>query len=414
MDRTATREMTVHGNNNDDVRRHNLSTILGIVHRNGATPRSHLTRMTGLNRSTVAALVAELVDLGLAVEREPDPTKQVGRPSPVVTVDPRVVALAVNPEIDAVTIAVVGLSGHVRRRIRHATEHSPSVAEAVAIAESVIEALRGELDAGFRVVGIGLAVPGQVRSSDGVVRLAPHLGWVDTPIAHLLAEASGYPAFAANDAGLGAIAEWHFGAGRGAENLVYLNGGASGIGGGLIAAGVPLGGVGGFAGEFGHIRVSASAVAGAHLDSAGIAGTLESEVRLSELLAVLGLGAEHAEELETALVAAVADESAAGDAARGEVARQLGHLGTALGAAVNVLNPELVVLGGFLASLLAVDASALHESLARSALAAPLDDVSVVRAELGQNLLMVGAAELAFAPLLDDPAGFSWPARPVN
>ncbi|HEY9425099.1 MAG TPA: ROK family protein, partial [Microterricola sp.] len=198
----------MHGSNNDDVRRHNLSTILSIVHRNGATPRSQLTRMTGLNRSTVAALVAELVELGLAIEREPDATKQVGRPSPVVAVDPRVVAVAVNPEIDAVTIAVVGLGGHVHRRIRHVLEHSPSVSEAVAIAASVIAALRGELDAGFRVAGIGLAVPGQVRSSDGMVRLAPHLDWVDAPIASLLAEASGYPAFAANDAGLGAIAEW--------------------------------------------------------------------------------------------------------------------------------------------------------------------------------------------------------------
>ncbi|MET1019113.1 MAG: ROK family transcriptional regulator [Microterricola sp.] len=404
--------MAVHGSNNDDVRRHNLSTILGIVHRNGATPRSQLTRMTGLNRSTVAALVAELVELGLALEREPDATKQVGRPSPVVAVDPRVVALAVNPEIDAVTIAVVGLGGHVHRRIRHVLEHSPSVTEAVAIAESVIAALRGELDAGFRVAGIGLAVPGQVRSSDGMVRLAPHLDWVDAPIASLLSEASGYPAFAANDAGLGAIAEWHFGAGRGCRDLVYLNGGASGIGGGIIAAGAPFGGVGGFAGEFGHIRVSAVGDAGAHLDSAGIAGTLESEVRLSALLSVLGLGAEHAEDLDDALLAALADDGAPGDAARAEVARQLGHLGTALGAAVNVLNPELVVLGGFLASLLVADPAALDAALSRSALAAPREDVSVVRAELGPNLLMVGAAELAFAPLLGNPAGFGWPVSP--
>jgi predicted NBD/HSP70 family sugar kinase len=137
-------------------------------------------------------------------------------------------------------------------------------------------------------------------------------------------------------------------------------------------------------------------------------------VRLSELLSVLGLGAERAEDVEDALLAAIAEESAAGDAARAEVARQLGHLGTALGAAVNVLNPELVVLGGFLASLLAADPTALDAALSRSALAAPREDVKVVRAELGPNLLMVGAAELAFAPLLSDPAGFSWPGRSGN
>lgn len=410
----------MHGSKNDDVRRHNLATILGIVHHDGATPRSQITRLTGLNRSTVAALVAELVELGLVVEREADATKMVGRPSPLVAPVPEVVALAVNPEIDAVTIAVVGLGGHVHSRVRHATERSPGVHEAVAIAESVIESMRAELDARFRVVGIGLAVPGQVRSTDGVVRLAPHLGWVDSPVASLLADATGYPSFAGNDAALGAIAEWHFGAGRGARDLVYLNGGASGIGGGVIAHGAPLGGVSGFAGEFGHIRVSAASGGAASVDSAGIAGTLESEVRLSALLDVLGLSADRVEDLDAALSAAFAadgaegaggEENAANAAVRAEVARQLLHIGTALGATVNVLNPELIVLGGFLGSLLAVDSATLTEVLNGTALAAPREDVAVLRAELGPNLLMVGGAELAFAPLLSDPAGFAWSAR---
>lgn len=401
----------VQGSSKEDVRRHNLSTILNIVHRGGAASRARLTKQTGLNRSTIGALVGELEVLGLVSEGGADAAGLVGRPSPIVSVSERVVALAVNPEIDAVTIAIVGLGGRVQRRIRYATERSPSVAEAVNIAAAVIDGMRGELESNHRVAGVGIAVPGQVRSIDGVVRFAPHLGWVDEPVAMMLAAATGYPAFAANDAGAGAVAEWYFGAGRGRSELIYLNGGASGIGGGVIAAGEPFGGIGGFAGEFGHIRVSAGEAAS--LDSAGIAGTLESEVRLSALLAVLGLGAGEAEELGAALRGALASGGSAADAARHEVRRQLSHLATALGAAVNILNPELIVLGGFLAALLEADAGFLDEELTRSALPAAREGVSVVPAGLGPNLLMVGAAELAFRALLTDPAGFSWSGSPA-
>lgn len=388
------------GNNHDDIRRHNLSVILRLVHRGGAASRSLLTRQTGLNRSTIAALVGELVELGMVEERDPDPTNQVGRPSPIVAVSERVVALAVNPEIDAVTIGIVGLDGTVHRRIRYPTERSPSVGEAVNIAAAVIEGMRGELESRFRVIGIGVAVPGLVRAHDGLVRLAPHLGWVDEPLAEMLEQATGYPVSAANDASLGAMAERYFGAGKGLTDLIYLNGGASGIGGGVIAGGNAIGGIAGYAGEFGHTRVSS----GPAVDSAGITGTLEAEVTRSALLDVLGLESADADELEQALL------TSDSPAVRAEVERQLDYLAVALGGAINILNPQLVVLGGFLASLLAVDATRLNTAVALQALRAPYGTVRIAAAELGSNLLMIGAAELAFEQLLDDPASIAVPA----
>ncbi len=388
------------GNNYDDVRRHNLSVLLRLVHRGGAASRSTLTRQTGLNRSTIAALVAELADLGLVEEREPDATNQVGRPSPIVAVSERVVAIAVNPEIDAVTIGVVGLDGTVHRRTRYPVDRSPTAGEAVGLAARVIESLRDELRSRFHVVGIGVAVPGLVRAHDGLVRLAPHLGWVDEPLAEMLEQATGYPVFAANDASLGAMAERYFGVGRGLTDLIYLNGGASGIGGGVIAGGNPIGGIAGYAGEFGHTRVSA----GPATDSAGIAGTLEAEVTRRALLDVLGLETADADELEFALLTSDLPT------VRAEVHRQLDHLAVALGGAVNILNPQLVVLGGFLASLLAVDAQRLNDAVAAQALRAPFGTVRIAAAELGSNLLMIGAAELAFERLLEDPASIAAPA----
>ncbi|TDW30515.1 ROK family transcriptional regulator [Cryobacterium psychrophilum] len=385
------------GNNHDDVRRHNLATILRLVHRSGPLSRAALTRLTGLNRSTVSALVSELVQIGLAVEREPEASRQVGRPSPVVQVNPRVVAIAVHPEIDAVTVGLVGLDGVVHRRIRCPVERSPSATEAVNIAVAVIDGMRGELDARFDVVGVGVAVPGLVRTHDGLVRHAPHLGWVAEPFAERLSAATGYPVVAANDASLGVLAERYFGAGVGITDLVYLNGGASGIGGGLLMGGQLLGGHAGYAGEFGHAKVSE----GAAVDSAGLAGTLEAEVTRSGLLAALGLsGTTDADDLERALLGSDSPQ------VRAEVNRQLDFLAVALAGAINILNPQLVVLGGFLAALRAVDPDRLQNTVAALTLAELCEGVGIGSARLGSNQLMIGAAELAFEGVFEDPQSF--------
>jgi len=390
----------VQGNNHDDVRRHNLSTLLRLVHRSGPTSRAGLTRLTGLNRSTISALVAELTQLGVVTERQPDATRQVGRPSPVVEANSRVVALAVHPEIDAVTVGLVGLGGVVHRRIRCPVEQSPDAAEAVRLAAAVIDDLRAQLDTEFDVVGVGVAVPGLVRTTDGVVRRAPHLGWVDEPFAEQLAAASGYPVVAANDASLGVLAERYFGVGQGLTDLIYLNGGASGIGGGLLVGGQVVGGHSGYAGEFGHTRVSESDV----LDSAGFRGTLEAEVTRRGLLEALGLGigidGADADELERALLASDSPR------VRAEVNRQLDYLAVALAGAVNVLNPQLVVLGGFLAALRAVDPVRLQAAVAALTLPEVLAEVRIDSARLGSDLLMIGAAELAFEAVLRNPQGF--------
>jgi predicted NBD/HSP70 family sugar kinase len=119
---------------------------------------------------------------------------------------PRTVGITVNPEIDAVTIGMVGLGGSVVKRVRYAVDRPPTVREAVDISAAVIAGLRAELDPEHTITGIGVAVPGLVRTQDGLVRLAPHLGWEDEPFAEMLEEATGLSVVAANDAHLGTLA----------------------------------------------------------------------------------------------------------------------------------------------------------------------------------------------------------------
>jgi len=382
------------GASNDQTRRHNLSAILTALHHDGPQPRSQLTARSGLNRSTVADLVAELTERGLAFESGPSQTNLVGRPSPMVHPSSNIVGVAVNPEVDAITVGLVSFSGEVVERVRIPSEAAPSVNDVVAKTADAIESLRA-LHPSKSMVGVGVAVPGLVRAADGMVRFAPHLDWTDVPLAELLAERTGLVVNAANDASLGAMAERLFGAGRGKTDLIYLNGGASGIGGGIIANGLPLGGTEGYAGEFGHIRVSSAGGVTEDPES----GSLESEVNRNTLLRALGLTSADTDELDDALMASTDPAVAA------LVRHQLEYLSVSLRNAVNVLNPELIVLGGFLSSIFARDPQFLVDLVVAQSLRASSASMQIVRAQLGGDLLMIGAAELAFSALLADPAG---------
>ncbi len=386
--------MSEQGRTVESVRRANLGSLLGIVHREGPQSRAALTESTGLNRSTIADLVGTLVGFGLVTERAPDPSRRVGRPSPVVAVDPSVVAIAVNPEVDALEIAAVGLDRVLRAVVVLPQEDLLTPAATATLIAERIAAWRAEELADARILGIGLAVPGLVRIEDGLVRDAPHLGWVDVPLRDVVADATGLPVVVGNDATLGTIAEHLFGAARGIDHAVYLNGGASGIGGGIIVNGMPVVGAGGYAGEFGQNRPGIATLA----DRRARDGVLEDEVSRARLLAVLGLPRGDDRELAEALSEALPTPSVAG-----EVERQRRILATALANAVNVLNPSAIVLGGFLAVLADLDTAALEHAVRVQAMPACGEDLRILPAALAEHRLLIGAAEAVFERVLSHP-----------
>jgi predicted NBD/HSP70 family sugar kinase len=375
------------------MRQQNLAAVLELLHHGGPQARAALTERTGLNRSTIGDLVAELVSHRLAEERAPDIARRAGRPSPVVALTSHAVAIAANPEVDALTVAAVGLDRTILARVRIGWDAEPSPDLTARLLGEQVERWRSTVLADHRLVGAGIAVPGLVRADDGVVRDAPHLRWRDVPLAALVRRETGLSTGVGNDASLGALAEHRFGAARGADDVVYLNGGASGIGGGVIVGGVPLGGAGGYAGEFGQNRPGIEDPADRRVPG----GVLEDEVNRTRLLAALGMREAEDTELAGALGAATATE------ARDEIERQRRILATALANAVNVLNPSVVVLGGFLAALAGPDLAGLADDVRAQAMPACAEGLEIRLASLADDRLLVGAAELAFAPMLADP-----------
>ena len=378
----------------DQLRRNNLSNILGLLHRSGPFSRAELTRMTGLNRSTVGAVVTDLAELRLVYERLPERSAKAGRPSPVAHIDHRTVAIAVNPEVDAIHVGLVGLGGRVLKHVRVEAADTPSAEQVVQLATAAIAGMLSGQDRTLRVVGIGVAVPGQVRLSDGHLREATHMGWLEQPLAAMFERSAGYPAWAANAAMLAMRAESTFGAVRDVDDLVYIIGGASGIGGGVMTGGRLLTGTAGYAGEFGHTFVRSGGTAchcGAH-------GCFEAEVTQQRLLDSVGLHATDADKLATALADSQDPQVAA------LVAESLDLLGIVVRNAVNLFNPSVVVLSGFLAALhsAAQDDNALVSETIRSA----RETLQIQDAALGADQLMLGAAELVFDKLIADPAAF--------
>jgi predicted NBD/HSP70 family sugar kinase len=379
------------GTSSDDVRRRNLSSVLTLVHRHRALSRADLTRHTGLSRSTTKDLVEELVTRGLVEETPAPSVSQVGRPSPIVRPGNRALAVTVSPEVDAVTVGVVAMGGTVLDVVRYSTERVPTAAETVAITGEAVGRIRAGLADGQLLTAIGVAVPGLVHGRDSAVQLAPNLDWHDVEIGQMLSTATDLPVYAANDANVGAIAEHRFGNHVDADHLIYVNGGPSGIGAGVIVAGRLLEGVAGYAGELGHTYVG-----GREKCHCGSVGCLETEVTqppLARLLAELDSASGDAEACPNSAETDVLD-------------RQARALAITLGNAVNMLNPRLIVLGGFLRVFPACAAAALRTELARRSMRAPRELVRVVPATLGADTLVIGAAELALAPVLTDPGRF--------
>ena len=380
----------------DEVRRHNLGALLRLLHERGATSRSDLVAHTGLNRSTVGALTTQLAEAGLVRECAPVGRGAAGRPSIVVEPCPPTYALAVEIGVDGLSAARVGLGGDVLQRCELRQDPgSRSPATTVARVRDLVDELLDGADRTAVCVGLGVAVAGLVRACDGTVRLAPNLRWDDVPLARLLHEelGVGVPVRVGNEADLGARAEHVRGAGVGVADMIYLSG-EVGLGGGIILGGQPLTGAGGYAGEVGHMLVNPRGRA----CRCGRTGCWETEIGEDAVLVAT----------RSAPGATLADVFAAHAAGHRPTRLGLENVGRWLGVGVanlvNLLNPELIVFGGLTRDLFPAVEPVVRESLA-SALLAPRAHVRLELPGLGGDSNLIGAAELAFAPLLDDPLG---------
>ncbi|GAB2782078.1 ROK family protein [Streptomyces daliensis] len=391
-----------------------LGPALELVHTGRAPTRAVLTAELGVTRATAGAVAAELETLGLiTVDSRPGAAVGAqGRPSHRLAVrEDGPVVLAVQVHADGFRAALVGLGGRI---VATAPGCGTVEADPASVLREVVEeGARLLRETGRRCVGAGLAVPSAVAEPEGTALNPLHLAWeAGVPVRDVfnqcLAEArvpgpSGETTangFTANDLNLAALAEHRHGAGRGAQHLLVVGTGHRGVGGALVLDGRLHTGSSGLALEVGHLTVDP----GGRPCHCGSRGCLDVEADPLAFLEAAGRPPGPEVSLLDQSRELIAAEYATSEDVRAAVGTLIDRLGLGLAGLVNILNPDRVVLGGLHRALVEADGDRLRAVVADRSLWGRSGSVPLLASSL-DHASLVGAAELAWQPVLDDPLG---------
>ena len=273
--------------------------------------------------------------------------------------------------------------------------------------ECIEEALEKAGVAPGQVCGIGVGCPGPLDLQRGVILEAPNLGWNDVPVKQALENAFGIPAVIGNDVDMGVYGEYRFGAGRQARCVVGVFPG-TGIGGGCVYEGKILRGRIRSCMEIGHIQL----LAGGPRSGTGQSGSLEA---IASRLAIAGQAAQAAyrgqaphlrelagtdlSQIRSGVLAAAIE---AGDTVVEQIVRDAArNIGIAVAAVVNLLAPEVIVLGGGLVEAMPkLMVSEVSDASRQHVMPTFVDTFRVVPAELKDEATVKGAAAWAEAVVL--------------
>ncbi|UQI46546.1 ROK family protein [Streptomyces sp. HU2014] len=387
-----------------------LGPALELVHTGRAPTRAVLTAELGVTRATAGAVAAELEALGLIeVDARPGAAAgSQGRPSHRLSLAPDgPVVLAAQIHADGFRAALVGLGG---RMVATAPGCMTVPADPAHIIDAVVEAGAGLLrGTGRRCLGAGLAVPSAVAEPEGTALNPLHLSWpAGAPVRELFTEAlakadvpgpGGTTALGVtgNDVNLAALAEHRHGAGRGARHLLCVATGHCGVGGALVLDGRLHSGSSGLALEVGHLTVNPAGLP-CHCGSRGCL-----DVEADPLAFLTAAGRDPGPEVS--LLQQSRDllrTEYADPAVRAAAELIVDRLGLGLAGLVNILNPDRIILGGLHRELLEADPERLRAVVADRSLWGRSGSVPILSCTLDHNSL-IGAAEAAWQPVLDDP-----------
>lgn len=379
-------------------------TNLGAVARLVVASDPPVTRVrvaSALNmaRSTASRLVDELVDGRVVVELDaPDPSGR-GRPATPLVANPRIAALGLQVNTTFLVARLLNLQGHVitERRVE-GDFRSSRPAVVLRRLDRLMARVLDDAAAPVEVVGAGLALPGLVDAGAGRLLVAPNLGWADVHPADHLAIPDSYRLHLGNEADMAARAVAEMSPGRPAElrDFIFLSG-ETGIGASTVLDGEILGGRHGWAGELGHMCVSADGPP----CPCGSRGCLELYAGRRAIIAAAGLddGSDDTERLSM-----LVDQ---GHPAAVRAVQQAGAaLATALVGAVNLLDVHVIVLGGHLGEIGRLLQGSLEDELRARVLSARWTTPRVETRDDDDALAARGAAFVPLTSLVENPAAW--------
>ena len=361
----------------------NVQRVVGMLTTAGACTQAELARHTGLSTATVSSIVRSMLDRGMVTT---SPTTSSGRRAVLVRLEDRgivPVGIDLGRTHVRVCLATLGYEVIAERSIPLPHERRPH--EGIDAAVGLLADLLAESSVPrSAVVGVGVGIPGPIDNRSGHVLEGPLWPeWEGLDPQQALEEALGVPVFLDNDANLGALAEVTWGPHSSVDNLVFLKLG-SGIGCGLIVGGQPYHGHLGIAGEIGHSPISDTGP----LCRCGNRGCLEMAASTSTMIELLDRGRKPRLTTDD-----IVRRALAGDTATLRVIEDAGvATGRALASVVNLINPEVVVVGGPLAVLDQILLAPIQRGLLRYAVAGQTTRLAV--SSLGDRAEVLGAAAL--------------------
>lgn len=385
-----------------DVSRSNRSRVLRELYFRGPSSRPRLTRDTDLSAATVATIVGELYAEGIVLEAGLD-EPEVGRPSAILKVNPAYGSF-IGVDFGNTQLRVELFDLTLAKSAAVVVQLSPDQNEAAPLVEIIVKAVRQVQEtAGVSdedVLGIGIGVPGIVERSNEVTVHIASWKWQQAPLLAMLTEHLTIPIFMDNGANAMAQAEMWFGAGRGYHNLAVLLLG-TGVGAGLFADGSPYRGTTNGAGEWGHTTIER----GGRICRCGRRGCLEAYVGASAIIDRLRETAADSPLLEpspTETIVALHEAARNGDETATSVLTETAELlGEGIANLINLFNPELVVLGGWVGVRLGGDMlPTIKRVVENEALPAPGRTARIALGQLQDDAVAMGAATLALEVFL--------------
>jgi predicted NBD/HSP70 family sugar kinase len=377
------------GGSLEALREQNRLLVIDVLRRNGTATRGDIARITRLSRTTVASIVADLQARGLVAEPSGGTRSGArGRPAALLKLDPSAgAALGVDFGHRHVRIAVADLSSTVLAEEVVPLDVDNDADNALDVSTDLVAHVLGSAAvARERVIGAGMGLPGPFDGARGLINSTTILpGWVGRDPVGELASRLDVQVEADNDANLGALAELMFGAGRGHRDAVYVKL-STGIGAGLVFRGSIYRGATGIAGELGHVQVERDGAA----CSCGGRGCLQTVAGIPRLLALASEA--HGSDLT---VQGLIDLVHAGDFAARRIVGEAGRaVGRVLADLCNLINPEVIIVGGDLSVAGEPLLAGIRESIDRHALPGAAEAVQVKPAVLGERAEVLGALAL--------------------
>lgn len=361
------------------TRAHNASLVLRALYDLGPISRADIARLTGLTRTSVGELVAELEQEGLARDVGRGPSTGGKQPTLVALVDDARSVIVLDLSERTFSAGLANLRGELTARAHRSRDaHDGRDSDAaLALVHDLIDEVRAQ--ATSPILGIGVGTPGIV-DADGTIRWAVDLDWQDLPLATLLQERHGLPAVVSNDSRAAALATYLFRGDDRPSNLVVVRVGR-GIGAGLILRDQPFGGDGDAAGEIGHVVVEPD---GAQCHC-GRFGCLETVASVPAMLRAAG-----ARDLDD-----LAARVQAGDDAALAVARSAGRaVGAAIAHVTGALDVRHIVVLGTATALGEPWFAAIREEAARRSLGPLGRETRIEDGGVGEDATLLGAAAL--------------------